>query len=107
MADSMARSARLEFQPFVMYLTRMAQDLTAQPLTDPTQIYRYRDGLYAEDMLITALVWLDLFSWIDKNESDFQTVCQSLDLKIRPADVMLTLLTAMQLIELRNEKYSL
>ena len=85
----------------------MAQDLTAQPLTDPTQIYRYRDGLYAEDMLITALVWLDLFSCLEKNPSDFDSICRDLELKPRPADVMLTLLVAMQLIERRDGKYLL
>ena len=39
-------------------------DLTLAPRTDPTSIYRSRDGLYADDLLITALVHLDLFSWI-------------------------------------------
>jgi SAM-dependent methyltransferase len=83
------------------------EDLKAQPLADPTQIYRYRDGLYAEDMLITALVWLDLFSWLEKNPSDFDSICRALDLKPRPADVMLTLLVAMGLLERREGKFSL
>ena len=39
-------------------------DLTCAPRTDPTSIYRSRDGLYADDLLIAALVHLDLFSWI-------------------------------------------
>ncbi len=40
-------------------------DLTLQPTTDPTELYRTRDGLYAADLLITALVHLDLFTWLD------------------------------------------
>ncbi|HMJ91922.1 MAG TPA: methyltransferase [Candidatus Acidoferrum sp.] len=85
----------------------MSQDLTAQPQTDPTQIYRYRDGLYAEDMLITALVWLDLFSWLEKNPSDLSSICVALDLKPRPADVMLTLFVAMELLEQRDRTFFL
>jgi hypothetical protein len=38
-------------------------DLTSVPATDPVDLYRMRDGLYAADMLLTALVHLDLFSW--------------------------------------------
>ena len=45
-------------------------DLTLAPRTDPTSIYRSRDGLYADDLLITALVHLDLFSWIAGRGSD-------------------------------------
>ena len=44
--------------------------MTREPNTDPTQIYRYRDGLYAEDMLIAGIVWLDLFSWLVTTPSD-------------------------------------
>jgi hypothetical protein len=40
----------------------MPTDLTLPPSTDPTTLYRYRDALYAEDLLIVGLVHLDLFS---------------------------------------------
>ena len=30
--------------------------LPALPATDPTSLYRWRDGLYAADLLIAALV---------------------------------------------------
>ena len=36
-----------------------------RPQTDPVDIYRVRDGIYAADMLLTAIVHLDLFSWLD------------------------------------------
>ena len=35
-------------------------DLTAAPTTDPSSIYRTRDELYADDMLIAALQGLSL-----------------------------------------------
>src|SRR5262245_16452285 len=36
-------------------------DLRTVPKTDPVDIYRVRDGIYAADMLLTAIVHLDLF----------------------------------------------
>jgi hypothetical protein len=81
--------------------------LTSLPSTDPTSIYRYRDGLYAADLLTTALVHLDLFSWLEEHPSDLQTLCRSLNLQQRPTDVMLTLLTAMGLLELKDRIFHL
>jgi hypothetical protein len=68
------------------------------PATDPTSIYRYRDGLYAADMLTAALCQLDLFSRLAEKPADLAGLCRELDLRKRPADVMLTLLTAMGLL---------
>ena len=36
-----------------------ALDLFRSPATDPTSIYRYRDGLYAADLLTAAISHLD------------------------------------------------
>lgn len=83
----------------------MPHALTQSPATDPTQIYRYRDGLYAEDMLIVGIVWLDLFSWLAKNPSDAAGVMRQFELTERPADVMLTLFVAMGLLERRGQIY--
>ena len=87
------------------YLARMSHALMQAPATDPTQIYRYRDGLYAEDMLIVGIVWLDLFSWLAKNPSDAAAIRQKFELTERPTDVMLTLFVAMGLLERRGEIY--
>jgi predicted O-methyltransferase YrrM len=70
-----------------------------QPETDPTSIFRYRDGLYAVDMLTAALCHLDLFSRLAQQPADLPSLCRALDLRERPADVMLTLLTAMGLLQ--------
>ncbi len=85
----------------------MKHELTSQPLTDPTAIYRCRDGLYADDMLITALVWLDLFTWLDKKPADLAGICRVLDVHPRPTDVMLTLFVAMGLVERREGVFHL
>src|SRR5215211_2139644 len=76
------------------YAATMSHELTREPNTDPTQIYRYRDGLYAEDMLIVGIVWLDLFSWLATKPSDLRGVMQQFEITERPADVMLTLFVA-------------
>ncbi len=77
----------------------MSHELTRQPDTNPTQIYRYRDGLYAEDMLIVGIVWLDLFTWLAPNPSDAIAIMRHFNITPRPTDVMLTLFVAMGLLE--------
>jgi hypothetical protein len=78
------------------------QNLLEFPSTDPTSIYRYRDGLYAADLLTAAVSHLDLFTWLNDNPADLPTICRQLELKPRPADVALTLFTAMGLLESEN-----
>ena len=84
-----------------------ADDLLRCPTTDPTLIYRYRDGLYAADLLTAALCHLDFFKWLGDHPADRETICRSLGLKERPVDVMLTLFTAMDLLRRDHEVYSL
>src|SRR5580658_5553388 len=79
----------------------------ASPETDPTSIYRQRDGLYAVDMLTAALCHLDLFSRLAEQPMDLPSLCRALDVRERPADVMLTLLTAMRLLQNNGGKFSL
>ncbi len=82
-------------------------DLLRPPATDPTSIYRYRDGLYAADLLTAAISHLDLFTWLNKKPADLHAICCALDLRNRPADVMLTLFTAMGLLQQENGTFAL
>ncbi len=82
-------------------------DFLATPQTDPTSIYHQRDGLYAVDMLTAALCHLDLFTRLAEQPTDLPTLCRALDLRERPADVMLTLLTAMDLLQNQAGIFSL
>ena len=50
-------------------------NLTQLPRTDPATILRYRDGLYAVDLLGAAISEFDLFTWLGANPSDFETIC--------------------------------
>jgi len=83
----------------------MSMDLTLAPATDPISIYRYRDGLYAVDLITAAVVELDFFSWLAENPSTFDELCRHFDLRSRPADVMLTLFRANRFIELDAGTY--
>jgi predicted O-methyltransferase YrrM len=74
-------------------------DLTRRPKTDPTEIFRHRDSIYAAELVAVAIVGLDFFSWLAKSPAGAQAICVSLRLAERPADVMLTLFCAMGYIE--------
>lgn len=82
-------------------------DLTRQPQVDPSILYRHRDALYAVDLLTAALVWLDLFSWLDAHPATKAEICRQFEITERPTDVMLTLFTAMDFLEKRGELFHL
>jgi SAM-dependent methyltransferase len=69
-------------------------DLTRVPQTDPLEIYRYRDGLYAVDLLTAAICEFDFFTWLHAQPSSAEEICRALGLAARPVDVMLTLFAA-------------
>jgi len=72
------------------------------PKTDPTRIIRYRDGLYGVDLLGAAITGLDFFSRLAEQPVDLKTICKMFGIHERPADVMLTVFTAMDLVRHRN-----
>src|SRR5687767_8718666 len=74
-------------------------DLTAAPQTDPLKVYRYRDGLYAADLLTAAVVHLDFFTWLAANPSSKERISQHFGFAERPVDVMLTLFAANSFVE--------
>src|SRR5438874_4397317 len=82
-------------------------NLTAQPSTDPTSIYRYRDGLYAVDLLTAAITEFDFFTWLSAHPSGLPQICRNFGIVERPADVMLTLFTAMNLIRPKGGNFEL
>jgi SAM-dependent methyltransferase len=86
---------------------RAMANLTHWPEHEPTLLYRYRDGIYAPELLGAALTGLDFFTWLGKSPADLPTVCKSLKLAERPADVMLTLFCAMGLIERKKNVFGL
>ena len=81
-------------------------DLTRAPSTDPLAIYRYRDGLYAVDLIAAAITEFDLFTKLATKPSDLATVCRDLGTHRRPTDVMLTLFAANGFLTLKDGVYS-
>ncbi|HVY69162.1 MAG TPA: methyltransferase [Verrucomicrobiae bacterium] len=78
--------------------------MTPSPLnlfsqTDPREIYRLRDGLYAVDLMAAALVEFDFFTWLAANPSDLAAICAHFKIHPRPADVMITLFAALGAVE--------
>jgi hypothetical protein len=81
--------------------------LPTLPQTEPTMLYRHRDGLYATDLLTAALVELDLFTYLSSRRADAPTICCELGITERPGDVMLTLFVAMGLLRRDGTAYEL
>jgi len=74
-------------------------DLTAAPATDPASLYRSRDELYVEDMLIAALNGFDFFTWLDTHPGSIGDIAEHFGFHPRPVDVMTTLFVAQGLLE--------
>lgn len=67
---------------------------------DPTMLYRIRDGIYAGDLLITAVADLDLFTWLERHGPlRSSELISGLQLAERPTDVLLTYCAALGLID--------
>lgn len=64
------------------------------PRTDPTSILRYRDGIYAVDLLTAAIVEFRLFNYLRDNPGTREEICEHFGWATRPADVLLTLCKA-------------
>jgi predicted O-methyltransferase YrrM len=77
-------------------------DLTTAPAADPLRIYRYRDGLYAVDLITAALVEFDLFTWIGDHPAEVGGICAHFGFHERPADVLVTLCAANGWLERRE-----
>jgi hypothetical protein len=79
--------------------------LTTRATTDPTAVYRYRDGLYAADLLTAAIVHFDFFSWLAAHPSTLEAICAEFDFASRPADALLTLAAANGLVACSDDVY--
>lgn len=77
------------------------------PTTDPTDLYRYRDGLYAVDLLTAAVVHFDVFSWLADRPATFEDLCREFGFAARPADVLVTLAAANGLVDRRADDLAL
>ncbi len=86
-------------------INRMNNYLKIFPKTDPSDLIRMRDGIYATDLLVTAIGHLDFFTEINKNQLDFDGLCNHFKINKRCADVMLTYFVSLGLITIDNGVY--
>jgi predicted O-methyltransferase YrrM len=83
----------------------MMEDILHTPATSPERIFAFRESAFACDLFITAVSYFDFFNRLDKSPSDIDTICKTLGIKPRPADVMLTLFKAYGFIKEKNTQY--
>jgi len=81
-------------------------DLTELPKSDPTPLLRHRDGIYAADFLACAILHLDLFSWLMGSPASLEEICEHCQIHERPADVLMTLACANDLVEREGDRFS-
>ncbi|MGC8764680.1 MAG: methyltransferase [Brevinematia bacterium] len=70
------------------------KDFFKIPPVSPKRIFGLRESSFANDLFISAVSHFDFFNFLDRNPSDIEGICNSLNIKKRPADVMLTLFKA-------------
>jgi predicted O-methyltransferase YrrM len=75
------------------------------PKTSPARIISLRESAFAVDLFITAVSYFDFFNRLDKSLMDTDTICRELNIKKRPADVMLTLFKAYGFIKEKKGKF--
>ena len=73
-------------------------NLLDSPSTDPLSLYRYRDGLYAVDLLTALMVRFDFFTWLGDRAVTESEISGHFGFAARPLDVALTLLAANDLV---------
>jgi hypothetical protein len=77
------------------------------PPVSPAKIIGLRESAFAVDLFIAAVSYFDFFNRLAKAPADMETICDSMGIKARPADVMLTLFKAYRLIKEKDRKFFL
>lgn len=74
------------------------------PVADPTSLLRLREGVYAGDLVIAAIVELDLFTRLGERRLTVAQIARELSLTGRPCMVMCELLESLGLLERDGEQ---
>ena len=74
---------------------------------DPSRLLRYRDSIYASDLLVCAIAFFDFFTFLNESPRTFNEICDNMKIQPRPADVLLSLLLSMELVERHDNRFSL
>jgi SAM-dependent methyltransferase len=74
---------------------------------DPSRLLRYRDSIYATDLLVCAIIHFDFFTFLKTGPRTFDEICDKMKIQPRPADVLLSLLASMELVEVHDHRFAL
>ena len=74
---------------------------------DPSRLLRYRDSIYASDLLVCAIAYFDFFTFLKEGPRTFDEICDKMRIQPRPADVLLSLLLSKELVETHDNRYAL
>ena len=74
---------------------------------DPSRLLRYRDSIYASDLLVCSIAFFDFFTFLNESSRTFDEICDKMKIQSRPADVLLSLLLSMELVERNDHRFSL
>lgn len=77
-----------------------------RPQTNPSLLLQLRDGIYAADLLVTAIARLDFFNRVSAKPFTCREACEVFSTDQRCTDVMLTYFTALGLLENNNGSYT-
>ncbi len=77
------------------------------PATDPTPIFEYFRGSYGSELLTAAVSHFDLFGRLNQQPLSFEDLRAALGLDPRPANVLITALRAMGMLEQENGRLTL
>jgi hypothetical protein len=83
----------------MVYGMKNTPGLSERAVTDPTALLRYRDGIYAVDLMTAAIGELDFFTWLRDHPGTLGKICEGFGFAERPADVLLSLAMANGLVE--------
>lgn len=82
--------------------------LTILPTTDPAQILRFRDRQYSAELIATALLHFDFFTWLQNHpQADTAAIRAQFGFADRPLDVLLTLCRASGLLTSEADRHQL
>lgn len=76
----------------------MTLSATEKPSTDPTPIFELFRGVFGSELLTAAVAHFNLFERLADQPQTFDELRSQLELKERPANVLITALRAMQLL---------
>lgn len=74
---------------------------------DPSCLLRYRDSIYASDLLICAVACFDFFTFLKDGPATFDEICDAMQVQPRPADVLMSLLLSLELVEACEDTFTL